>query len=389
MKDLDLKPKSAYEYVKKDLAEEHVKLILDGTKAVWYKDRIDAMLRGEKVAPVTIDMALTRACNYACGFCYATMQENDRKTITKDTMTRFLDDCAEIGVKGISLVSDGESTLHPAFEHSIVYGHSKGLSMAVGSNGFLLDERRIRTILPALTYFRFNFSGGEPTRYAEIMGVKPEHFHKVCENVATMVRIKKEQKLKCTIGLQMVVDPRYADQVVLLAKLGRDLNVDYLVLKHCSDSEDGELGVNYDDYDKIEPSLKEAESYSTKTYDVAVKWSKIKDRNKRSYSRCYGAPLLMQISGSGLVTSCGMHFNDQYAKFHIGNIVTKSFKEMFHSERYWEVMKYLSSDNFDARSRCGALCLQHRLNDVVDKYQKGEIQIEVPNGAQPEHVAFI
>jgi molybdenum cofactor biosynthesis enzyme MoaA len=49
-------------------------------------------------------MALTRACNYACHFCYAMLQENDRQTITEEVITRFLEDCAEIGVRGISLV---------------------------------------------------------------------------------------------------------------------------------------------------------------------------------------------------------------------------------------------------------------------------------------------
>src|SRR5438046_49707 len=110
------------------------KLILDGTKIGWHKERVDAWLRGEKIAPITIDMALTRTCNYSCKYCYAILQENQRHPITEKVMTRFLDDAAEVGVKGISLVSDGESTLNQAFVNSIQYGHSKGLSMAVGSN---------------------------------------------------------------------------------------------------------------------------------------------------------------------------------------------------------------------------------------------------------------
>src|SRR5215469_11628140 len=69
-------------------------LILDGTKLSWHLDRVRQWDRGERFAPVTIDMALTRACNYACGFCYAMLQENERQTITTDVMYRFLDDCA-------------------------------------------------------------------------------------------------------------------------------------------------------------------------------------------------------------------------------------------------------------------------------------------------------
>ncbi|MFA7004633.1 MAG: hypothetical protein WC429_11385, partial [Verrucomicrobiia bacterium] len=81
------------------VATDHTEqLILDGTKIGWHLDRVHAWERGERIAPITIDMALTRACNYACTFCYAMLQENDRKIITTDVMYRFLDDCAEIGV---------------------------------------------------------------------------------------------------------------------------------------------------------------------------------------------------------------------------------------------------------------------------------------------------
>ena len=43
-----------------DLAKEHNNLILDGTKINWHLDRVEAWQRGERIAPITIDMSLTR-----------------------------------------------------------------------------------------------------------------------------------------------------------------------------------------------------------------------------------------------------------------------------------------------------------------------------------------
>ena len=40
-------------------------LILDGTKIAWHQERFEAWKRGERIAPITIDMALTRACNFS------------------------------------------------------------------------------------------------------------------------------------------------------------------------------------------------------------------------------------------------------------------------------------------------------------------------------------
>ena len=373
-----------------DVAEKHQELILDGTKIAWHKERVAAWDRGERIAPITIDMALTRACNYSCTFCYAMMQENKRSLINKDVIYRFLDDCKELGVKGISLVSDGESTLSPVFVDTVRRGHENGISMAVGSNASLLNEQKIREILPCLTYFRVNFSAGEKTRYSEIMGVKESMFDRVCANITTMMKVKKELGLKTTIGMQMVLMPQDQDQILPLAKLGKELGVDYSIIKHCSDNEDGFLGVDYSKYKDFYHLLKEAEGLSEGPYKVYIKWSKIKAEGKRRYQRCYGPPFLIQLSGSGLVAPCGMLFNERYKKFHMGNICETSFKEIVKSDRYWEVVDYLRSDRFNAQKMCGTLCLQHKVNETLDDYKKGKIGFqEQPPGSEPEHVNFV
>jgi len=368
---------------------DHTDLILDGTKIAWHEDRVAAWMRGERIAPITIDMALTRACNYACHFCYAMLQENDRKPITKQVIFDFLDDCAEIGVKGISFVSDGESTISPVFVDAVRHGHSLGLSMACGTNGFVLNRRKLEEILPHLTYLRINISAGERARYAEIMGVKESFYDRVIENIRDMVDIKRRNNLPVTIGLQMVLMPEYQDQIMPLARLGKELRPDYLVIKHCSDNEDGDLGVDYSAYAALYDTLHEAEALSDDDYKVAVKWSKIGAGDKRSYQRCYGAPFMLQISGSGLIAPCGMLFNERYKKFHVGNICDTRFRDIWASDQYWDVMNYLASDQFNAQTMCGTLCLQHKVNEVLDATVKGQIDFRRPEGAAPEHLNFI
>ena len=136
---------------------DHTSLILDDTKIQWHSDRVSAWERGERIAPITIDMALTRACNFGCHYCYAMLQENDRQIITKPIIYNFLEDCAEIGVKGISLVSDGESSISPVFADTIIRGSELGLSMACGTNAFVLKKPILEEILPHMTYLRVEY----------------------------------------------------------------------------------------------------------------------------------------------------------------------------------------------------------------------------------------
>ena len=54
-----------------ELAKEHQDLILDGTKLAWHLDRVEKWQNGERIAPITIDMALTQKCSYACTFNFS------------------------------------------------------------------------------------------------------------------------------------------------------------------------------------------------------------------------------------------------------------------------------------------------------------------------------
>ena len=317
------------------------------------------------------------------------LQENDRKQITRKVIFEFLEDCAEIGVKGISFVSDGESTISPVFIDAVRYGHSLGLSMACGTNGFVLNRRKLEEVLPHLTYLRVNISAGERARYAEIMGVKESYFDRVIQNIRDMVDVKKKNNLDVTIGMQMVLMPEYQDQIMPLARLGKEIRPDYLVIKHCSDNEDGDLGVDYGAYAALYDKLREAEALSDDGYRVAVKWSKIDAGAKREYQRCYGAPFMLQISGSGLVAPCGMLFNERYKKFHIGNIVDTRFRDIWASDAYWDVMNLLASDSFNAQNMCGTLCLQHVVNTSIDRLVKGKAELGPTGTAPPMHADFI
>jgi MoaA/NifB/PqqE/SkfB family radical SAM enzyme len=365
------------------------RLILDGHKLAWHRDRVDAWLRGERIAPITIDCALTRRCSYECTYCYGMLQANDEKKMTRDVIFRFLDDAAEIGVKAISFVSDGESTCSPHLYDAILRGKSNGLGMALGTNGYLLRDDWLEAILPALTYIRFNVSAGEAERYAEIMGCKKDCYYKVINTIKECVKIKEKNNLNVTIGLQMVLLPDFVDQIIPLAKLGKNLGVDYLVIKHCSDDERGSLGVDYSRYHGLVEKLKEAEGFSDDKYLAKAKWSKILSDGKRKYSRCYGPAFIMQFSGSGLVAPCGMLFNNRYKKYHIGNIAETSFKELWQSERYWEVINLIASESFDAKTMCGTLCLQHKVNECLWSLKHENADLEIANFSPPMHVNFI
>lgn len=368
-------------------------LILDSHKLSYHYDRVQAWEAGERIAPVSVDMSLTRACSAMCSFCYAMMQESQsRSSIKVADALNLLDDFAEVGVRSVSLVSDGESTLSKAYVPFIQHAASLGIDVGNATNAWEWDEDKVDQILSHMTWIRFTVAAGRPESYAKIMYKGPEHtevFDRAMKNIKYAVDRKKKLGLKVTLGIQMVLMPELRDEILPFAKLGVDLGVDYAVIKHCSDDESGSLGIDYREYEPLYDLLTQAESMSNDQTKVIVKWNKIKDGDKPSYKRFYGPQFLLQISGSGLVAPSGMFFNARYSKLHIGNFTDERFKDIWKSERYWRAMNYLASPNFDAQTMMGTLPIQHYISTALDNHAKGIQRIEQGAGAMPLHHNFL
>lgn len=368
-------------------------LILDSHKLSYHMDRVAAWEAGERIAPVSVDMALTRACGAMCSFCYAMMQESQQRSgITTTHALHLLDDFAEIGVRSVSLVSDGESTMVKSYIPFIQHAAALNIDVGNATNAWEWEPEKIDQVLPHLTWVRFTVAAGRPESYARLMYKGPEHtavFDRAMSHIRYAVELKKKLGLSVTLGIQMVLMPDLKDEIIPFAQLGLDLGVDYAVIKHCSDDEKHSLGIDYRQYDALTDTLVQAEAMSNDVTKIIVKWDKIKDGDKPSYSRCFGPQFLLQISGSGLVAPSGMFFNARYSKFHIGNFTEERFIDIWKSDRYWRVMDYLASPAFDAATMMGTLPIQHYVNAALDNHAKGTRKIIPGQEPKPLHVNFL
>ena len=363
-------------------------MVLDSVENIGYhRERVEAWERGERIAPVFMDIAWTRQCQAACHFCYAMVQSSEGGVITRDHAMRFLEDAAEVGVLAMSYISDGESTMVPWYADAVEKATDLGIQIGAGTNGIALPQEVLERILPRLLSLRVNFSAGERKRYAEIMGLKQAVYDIVLGNIRKAVQLVRDNKWPCVVNMNLVCDPKDSDQLMPFALLAKDLGVHYAIIKHCSVDPDGVLDVDYKGYGAIEDTLRACEALSDDTTKIVVKWSKIKHGGERQYDRCLGPPFALQMSGNGLIAPCGPLFNEKYRAFHVGNITTSRFKDMVSSDRYWEVMRYIASPEFDPRKRCPSDCMQNATNDWLYRYINGRATF--PIAAAPANVAFL
>ena len=153
------------------------KLILDSHKLSYHYDRVEAWENGERVAPVSVDMALTRACGAMCSFCYAMVQEpQERSSIKVKQALDLVDDFAEIGIKGVSLISDGESTLSKAYVPFIQHADKSGIDVGLAGN---IGDSFSKTLL----------SGDKEVYVLEISSFQLDDIKKFKPNISVITNI--------------------------------------------------------------------------------------------------------------------------------------------------------------------------------------------------------
>lgn len=370
-------------------------LLLDTHKLAWHYDRVEAWENHERIAPISVDMALTRACQANCRGCYAVLQEpQERSRITLDNLYALLDDFATIGVRGISLVSDGESTLSPHYVAFIQRATNLGIDVGGATNGWRFFPEIAEQVLPHLKWVRFTVLSGQQDSFLKMMhgDVSDRHIYwTAMHNISEAVRLKNKHKWDVTLGIQTFVTPEDTAEIIPFAQLAINLGVDYAMIKHTSDDEVGSLGIDNRAYEPISNLIRQAEKMSTAQTHITAKWSKLIGENAwpPPYKRVYGCSFLLQMSGSGLVAPSGMFFNARHSKLHIGDYTQERFIDIFRSERYWRAMRYLASPAMDAATMMGSLPVTHYANVALDRHVRGIERIRPAHDIKPPHVNFV
>ena len=352
----------------------------DTTKALWHMDRvIEHFDKGKRIAPVHIDMGLAKFCNIRCVFCYGKYQDQSKEFIQKDALLGLMRDAGTVGVRSIGFIGDGEPTCNPHMYEALRVAKDSGLSMAVSTNGVLINNNAKRdAILESCDWMRFCFSAGTKEGYKAIHGV--DKFDTVVKNIGDLINRREKIGSKTDIGMQAVFVPTIMGQeMVEEAKLARKLGVDYMVIKQCSlpngSDKAGMMQFDLNDYDKPEviAGLKEAESLSTDKTQIIIKWGLMEQKGAKPYEGCPAVPMLLQISGDGDVFPCGHMFGDkpQYDLYKIGNVHTERFTDMISSDKYWGIVKSMRED-FNVQTQCSGACRHDKLNEFLHNYIKNK-----------------
>ena len=347
------------------------KYVFDGTKLIFHQDRLQAFLDGTRIAPITIDMGISKWCNIKCLYCYGIKQKPSNEYIPKDKLLLLAQDAADIGVKSLAVIGDGEPTMNSGLYPFVQEGKRCGLDMAVATNGIMLDKKQIKILAESLVWLRFNISA-VGNDYTRIHQTKQTHvFARVVSNVKMAVEFAKDTG--CTVGLQMVLVPQCFDQIIPLAEIAVEWGVDYLVIKQFSDPGEGmPMHFDMEEYEKVKEALMLAEQMSNEKTRVVIKWAAMRDSTnittyrKWDFERCIDLPFIFQISGNGKCYPCGYLFGDE--RYCYGDLRQERLKDIIAGDRYWKIVEKVR--NTPLKELCTGQCRHCESLKFMDRLVK-------------------
>lgn len=372
---------------------EKGKLKLSGNKLMYHQDVLTKWKKGEMFAPVYIEFGPVMGCNHSCLCCY--VQEyvegnvGGNKIVRMDDKVylRFMGEIGDYGVKAIVLGGCGEPMLHKQTPKAIETAVKHGTDVGMLSNGVLIKENDIPSLMENLTYLRFSVSGGSNESYSKLHGCSLSSWDKIKNVLRKSADYVNKNNAKCTLGVYTLVYDENLNELLNWSKEVKDMGLEYILIKPPAPGLNHTKFVDQVSLDKVLPILDQVEKLADDKFAVMVRRDLFYSQGdcKREYERCLGLPFMCAVDADGSVYSCNWFWGNK--EYSYGNLYEQTFPEIWESQRKKEIITKVSSPNFDF-GHCGE-CRQNNLNKYLWEASQGKSSLDRPAGPEPKHVNFI
>ncbi len=163
----------------------------------WRRAVRAARERGEPVpsapdlAPISINLDLTTACNYACTHCIDWDILNTRHKYKEAELRDSLALMTERGLRSVILIGGGEPTLYPRFASFVSFLKELGLQVSIVSNGSRCDRLAEAVVhMDERDWIRLSLDSGSNELFVKMHkpADKKLNLDSICEGVGEIKR---------------------------------------------------------------------------------------------------------------------------------------------------------------------------------------------------------
>lgn len=354
---------------------------IDGHKLYWHLDRVAEWQKCRLVAPLYVEISPVSYCNHQCLFCGLDFAHSDRLALDADVLKSKIEEMGKLGVKSIMFAGEGEPLLHPRIVEIAEHAKGSGIDVSLTTNGMAGSGVEWGKLLSSLTWIRFSIDAATPGTYAAVHGVAPECFERTLTSLREAIKIKREQNLGVTIGVQFLMIQQNLADIEEALHLYSDIGADYLSFKPYSEHPQmlNKSGFTYDSeiISTIEKTIQKFVSSSTS--NTAIIFRKAATEAYRDgiqqFTSCCALPFWGYLSSKGDFYTCSVYLNDD--RFNVGNMYSETMAAIFFGEKRNKSIA-LAEHELEIGLECRINCRMARINEFLSFLKN-----------PPNHINFI
>lgn len=344
------------------------------TKILSHSEALEAYARGERLAPINVEIDLTNSCNHRCSFCrWADYLQETRASLPGDVVRRTLGELAALGSRAITWTGGGEPTLHREFFDLLDHSHQLGLENGLMTNGSLLPPEHDDQLLDQLLWIRVSMAGGTRDSYRAAQGA--DDFDVVAANLSRLAARKRARGGGAELGVAMLVKPKNVASVAPLVERLIAMGFDYLQLRPDMFAPRSELQWWLDE---VAPVVAAAERRTAGT-SVRVLGARYKEPELDAGfpQRCHAHAFVIAINAEGQVCFCKS--TRDMPEFYLGDVREQSF------EKIWrEGLRVRELEESVRPIQCRAFCKNKDINRAVERRLRDAVEAsDVPTVHHP------
>lgn len=334
---------------------------IDGHKLLFHPERVAAWRAGQDIYPLYMEISPSGTCNHRCVFCGLDFMGYVNRRLDTALLGERLAELGRLGLKSVMFAGEGEPFLHPDMAALTEKTKSSGIDVAFTTNGVLLGPKVSERVLSHTSWIKVSCNAGTPETYAAIHRTKPGHFPRVLKNLEAAVALCRRHGYACTLGMQILLLPENSGEIVTLARLARDIGLDYLVVKPYSQHPSSDTR-RYETvhYQGVEELADELAACSTDTFKVIARLRAMRkwDDKDKPYQRCQALPFWSYLDAGGNVWGCSVYLGDE--RFCLGNIAEQTFEAIWTGPKRKAFMAFVANELDPAGCRTG--CRMDEIN---------------------------
>ena len=157
-----------------------------------------------ELAPISINLDLTTACNYACDHCVdmdilnTGIMYDDQKLFDSLALMR------ERGLRSVIVIGGGEPTVYPRFPEVIRHMKALGLKVGIVTNGSRMEKiLEVADAFEAEDWVRLSLDSGSDATFQAMH--KPKGRGITLDKICSGIRPVKERNPKVTLGFSFII----------------------------------------------------------------------------------------------------------------------------------------------------------------------------------------